>query len=267
MNCRIAAGAGLQVDAIKTFLRRARADGRAVGAINLLTSLHQNAKDARDWLKRGQVRAALAGQRPREPEALVELAMNAAGGFLRPMQQPAEIAELVRVVRERSPRHVLEIGTARGGTLFLLCESAADDAHLVSLDLPRGRNGGGYPAWKAPIYESFARGQRQITLVRANSHDPASRDAVARHAGPQGFDLIMIDADHSYAGVKTDFELYAPLLAPGGMIVMHDILPNRFDAEIDVAPFWAEVKARYPNTREIVADPEQGVFGIGLVFP
>ena len=255
------------VDAIKTFLRRARAEGRAVGVINLLTSLHQQSKDARDWLRRGQVRAALSGKRPHEPEALVELAMNAAGGFLRPMQQPAEIAELVRVVRERAPRHVLEIGTARGGTLFLLSESAADDAHLVSLDLPRGRNGGGYPAWKAPIYESFARGQRRITLVRANSHDPSSRDLVARHAGPQGFDLIMIDADHSYAGVKTDFELYAPLLAPGGMIVMHDILPNRFDAEIDVAPFWGEVKARYPHTREIVADPQQGVFGIGLVFP
>lgn len=255
------------MDAVKTYLRRARASGRAVGAINLLSNLHQRSKDARDRLKGGAARKALAGVRPDTPEGLVNFAMNAADGFLRPMQNPVEIAELVRVVQARRPRHVLEIGTAKGGTLFLLAESAAEDAHLVSLDLPRGRNGGGYPAWKAPIYESFARAGRRITLLRANSHDPASRDEAARHAGPQGYDLIMIDADHSYAGVKTDFELYSPLLAPGGMIVMHDILHNRFDPEIDVAPFWREVRARYPETSEIVGHPDQGNFGIGLVFP
>lgn len=259
-------GASTQVDAIKSLLRKMRAEGRGVRMIDRLTAIHQQVKDLRDWLRRDSLCHALMQSRPHDAEGLVHFAMTVAGGALRPMQHPAEIAELVRVVRERQPRHVLEIGTARGGTLFLLADSAADDAHLVSLDLPHGRNGGGYPAWKAPIYESFARARQRITLLRADSHLPSSRDEAARHAGPDGFDLIMIDADHSHAGVKTDFELYTPLLAPGGMIVMHDILPNRFDPEIDVAPFWVEVKARHPRTREIVADADQGVFGIGLVF-
>ena len=255
------------MDFLKSVLRKARANGRAVGLINALSAAYQHSKDMRDYLRRGEILRALSGDRPRDPAALVSLAMDSAGGFLRPMQNRFEAAELVRTVSARQPRHVLEIGTARGGTLFLLTESAAPDAHVVSLDLPHGRNGGGYPAWKAEIYRRFARGGRRITLLRANSHLPESRELARAEAGPQGFDLIMIDADHSYAGVKTDFELYAPLLAPGGMIVMHDILPNRFDAEIDVAPFWQEVKARYPVTREIVEDEGQGVFGIGLVFP
>jgi predicted O-methyltransferase YrrM len=38
-------------------------------------------------------------------------------------------------------------------------------------------------------------------------------------------DAILIDGDHSYAGVKRDLELYFPLLRPGGVIVVHDYLP------------------------------------------
>ena len=247
-------------------MRKARAEGRFVGLVNVASRAHAEYKYARDRVWAGRAKQALDQPFPTDPEALVDFAMDQAGGFFRPMQNRCEITELVRLVQERQPRRVLEIGTARGGTLFLLTQSAAPNADIVSLDLPGGRNGGGYPNWKSPIYRRFARGDRTVTLIRGNSHEEASRDAVAELVGPSGFDLIMIDADHSYAGVKRDFELYSPLLAAGGIIVMHDILPNSFDPEIDVAPFWDEVKRKYP-TRELVEDPDQGVFGIGLVFP
>ncbi len=35
-------------------------------------------------------------------------------------------------------------------------------------------------------------------------------------------DLLFIDGDHSYEGVRTDWRTYAPLLAPGATIVFHD---------------------------------------------
>lgn len=35
--------------------------------------------------------------------------------------------------------------------------------------------------------------------------------------------FIFIDADHSYAGVKQDFELFESFVVPGGLIAMHDI--------------------------------------------
>ncbi|WP_337190544.1 class I SAM-dependent methyltransferase [Tsuneonella aeria] len=255
------------MDKLKVALRKSRARGRFVGPINALNRAHLKMKEAKDRRLRDVAMASLDGSRPDDVEGLVDFAMNGAGGFFQPMQSRVEITELVRLVRARQPRSVLEIGTARGGTLFLLTESSAPGAHIVSLDLPGGRNGGGYPEWKAEIYRKFPRGDRRLSLVRGDSHLESSRDAVAALAGQDGFDLIMIDADHSYDGVKRDFELYSPLLAPGGMIVMHDILPNRFDAEITVAPFWAEVQRRYPHTRELVEDRDQGVFGIGLVFP
>ena len=35
-------------------------------------------------------------------------------------------------------------------------------------------------------------------------------------------DLLFIDGDHSYEGVKKDFELYSKLLNPNGLILIHD---------------------------------------------
>lgn len=35
-------------------------------------------------------------------------------------------------------------------------------------------------------------------------------------------DLLHIDADHSYEGVKRDFELYSTIMNPGGIITLHD---------------------------------------------
>lgn len=35
-------------------------------------------------------------------------------------------------------------------------------------------------------------------------------------------DLLFIDGDHSYEGVKLDFELYSKLLAPKGVVILHD---------------------------------------------
>lgn len=39
---------------------------------------------------------------------------------------------------------------------------------------------------------------------------------------PKQFDMIFIDGDHSYDGVKKDIDLYFPRLKSGGIITMHD---------------------------------------------
>jgi hypothetical protein len=35
-------------------------------------------------------------------------------------------------------------------------------------------------------------------------------------------DVLFIDGDHSYKGVKKDFELYSQILSPNGIIILHD---------------------------------------------
>lgn len=251
---------------IKSRLRQLRSDGHFVGPLTLLAKANYQRVNIRDYFNRNRIRQGLAARQYADKiSAQVGFAMDAANGFLRPMQNRTEIEALMSRVQERQPRRILEIGTARGGTLFLFSQNAAPDATIISLDLPFGINGGGYPKWKQSIYESFRQSQQNIILIRGDSHSEKSKEEVARLAGDQPFDVIMIDADHRYEGVKRDFELYAPLVAKDGMIVMHDVLPNRFDAEIQVDRFWKEVKAKY-RTEEIVENPDQGNMGIGLVF-
>ena len=69
-----------------------------------------------------------------------------------PIQNKDEISALLGIVKRVRPKSLLEIGTASGGTLFLLTRVAAPDAQLFSVDLPDGPFGGGYPAWKLPLF-------------------------------------------------------------------------------------------------------------------
>jgi predicted O-methyltransferase YrrM len=254
------------MDFLIVWLRRQRAMGRGTRIINAMMNGRQYMKDVIDYTRRGKMRDALLHLHAETPEALVDFAFNAGDGFLRPMQNTHEITELLRMVQTRKPKRVLEIGTAKGGTLFLLTRAAADDALIVSVDLPFGINGGGYPDWKGEIYHKFAKPAQTLTLMRANSHLAGTRDKVKAIIGDEGFDVIMIDADHSYEGAKADYDLYSPLAAAGGLVVLHDVLVNRFDAEINVAPLWKELKAKHGTAaKEIVDHPEQGNFGIGVI--
>ena len=45
--------------------------------------------------------------------------------------------------------------------------------------------------------------------------------------------LLWIDGDHTLAGARADFDLYAPFLVPGGLIALHDTL-HFFDGPIRV---------------------------------
>lgn len=199
-----------------------------------------------------------------DPASALELARSFDYGRIRitPVQVRSEIMEFLGVAASRAPRAVLEIGTANGGTLFLFTRVAAPDALVISLDLPSGRFGGGYPAWKAPLYRAFARGTQRIELLRGDSHAPDAVAGVTRLLGGRPLDLLFIDGDHAYDGVRSDFEMYAPFVRPGGLVAFHDIVPGP-DGDVGGVPrFWRELKAGR-RTNEIVADWNQGGFGIG----
>lgn len=57
---------------------------------------------------------------------------------------------------------------------------------------------------------------KKIIMYRGNTHDMSSK------FNDGEFDLILIDADHSYEGVQKDFELYNHKIHKNGLIVFHD---------------------------------------------
>jgi len=194
---------------------------------------------------------------------LLDLVFSDDFALVRPAQIRAEIAGLLDLLQAVRPRIVLEIGTANGGSLFLWTRIAAPDAQLISLDLPGGDFGDGYPRWKRPLYRAFAGPCQRIELLQADSHAPSSCEAVIRLLGRRPIDFLFIDGDHRYAGVRQDFEMYAPLVRRGGVVALHDVAEHA-DPACQVHRFWLEVKARY-QTREFIAAPPAGWGGLGVI--
>ena len=190
-------------------------------------------------------------------------------------QLRSEIAGLLELLAENPPGGVVEIGTASGGTLFMLTRVARDDAVIVSVDLPGGvlgdqliKRSSAYPRWRSKMYEGFGLPGQTMHVLRANSQTEATRDAVGALLGDRALDFLLIDGDHSFAGVSRDFELYAPLVAPGGLVAFHDIVPGGPGKHGDpggVPQFWQQVKATHGDARELVEDWEWGSCGIGVV--
>lgn len=183
------------------------------------------------------------------------------GGFgrynaLRPMQIRDELSDLAERAAECEPETVLEIGTARGGSFYVWCRWLDSASTFVSLDLP-GSHGEKDPGFLRAFTDS------EVVTVRGDSHDPATRDRVAE-AVDGTVDFLFIDGDHSYEGVKSDFEMYGSLVGDGGMIALHDV-----DHAEGVETFWREIQKEYETEtisyeRDKISDPGH-TCGIGVV--
>jgi predicted O-methyltransferase YrrM len=180
-----------------------------------------------------------------------------------PVQIRGEMLGLLERLADRAPRTILEIGTYRGGTLFLFTRVAAPDATLVTVDMNAGDFGGPYPRTWAPFLKSFAREKQKVQLVRGDSHSMSTLARIKSLLN-EPIDFLFIDGDHRYEGVRADFEMYAPLVRVGGLIGLHDIVEGTPELVGGVPTFWREIGTSFA-TEEIVADPSQGGYGIGLL--
>ena len=184
---------------------------------------------------------------------------------IRPLQVEEEIFSLVKKLAAYTPKIVLEIGTSHGGTLYLFTRISSPDALMISIDLRGARFGGGYSRLRIPLLKSLGTQRQQIRLINANSHDPSTLKRVESLLHGKPVDFLFIDADHTYEGVKADFETYSKLVVPRGIIALHDIVDHPADRYVGVHRFWNEIKPEYKH-EEIVIDPKQGWAGIGLVY-
>lgn len=183
-------------------------------------------------------------------------------------QKIREFAGLVKLVRAKRPETVLEIGTYRGGSLWAWCRVASPDALIVSVDLPGGAFGGGYDEAEVDRLRAHARPSQTLHLIRADSHAPETLAEVRRLLGDRQVDFAFIDGDHTYDGVKRDFEMYGPLVSD--LIAFHDTLPHNADSGCQVDRLWRELAENQTTASVEFADRSDtkwdGVWGgIGVL--
>jgi predicted O-methyltransferase YrrM len=178
------------------------------------------------------------------------------------IQRREELLELLARLEHLQPSRLCEIGTAAGGTLYLLTRVAQESAVIVSIDISA-------PAHTRRARQQLVRASQTVVSVQGDSHDPASRRMIEDCLGGEPLDFLLIDGDHSYEGVKTDFELYSPLVREGGLIALHDINPDSDGPggpiSGDVPRYWRELAAEW-RTEELIHAPSGEGLGIGLVL-
>jgi len=194
-------------------------------------------------------------------EELISFIFNVERFFISIAQVKAEIYNVLKFLNNIELNNVLEIGTKGGGTLFLLTLISSQNSKIISIDLPLDKHGAGYPDWKLPIYKSFARPRQKMFFIRSDSHKESTKKEVEKALQSSRCDLLLIDGDHTYEGVKMDFEMYSPLVKSGGYILFHDIAKHPI---FKVREFWNEIKSNY-TYKEFVKDWNQGGYGLGII--
>jgi cephalosporin hydroxylase len=183
------------------------------------------------------------------------------------VQMREEISALVELLRTVPLRNVMEIGAESGGTFYLWCQLAVLGGIKISLDLPDGASGSGRYSDPRALAErtiEFQSWSPRVRVITGDSHAPLVKARVLRALNGEKLDFLFIDGDHSYKGVKADWEDYRGLVRTGGLIAFHDIKDTEFHRKRGcfVAHFWAELKA-LNRWMEFSADQDYG--GIGVV--
>jgi len=178
------------------------------------------------------------------------------------LQIRSEIEALARTLLVTNPQNIMEIGSHRGGTMYLWCHLLNNGGKRIAIDLPDGEFGGLAKEEITQRNAMMARWSDQLTCIDADSHDVSTYQKVVQMLGEEKLDFLFIDGDHSYDGVKLDYFMYKSLVRPGGLIAFHDIKETQLhrDQNCHVAWLWKELSG---EKMEIRAEAEWG--GIGLI--
>lgn len=146
-------------------------------------------------------------------------------GFI--WMQPVEGAALWCFAEGR--RLIVEIGRCEGGSTILMGAAKPEYSKLLSLDID--------PVDDNQVLDMIDRLELpHIELAVGDSTTYPTNDIT-------GVDLLLIDGDHEYEGVKGDFDNWFPTVAEGGVIAFHDVhdLPGKTNA---VGRFFHETLAK-----------------------
>lgn len=200
-----------------------------------------------------------AGLFPYLPEHLAEFPARLhprCGRGLGLWQYPCQFARYLDFVRQFPVRTYVEVGVAAGGTFMFTHEFLRKRAPLHSYAVDIAPPGGVcYLGGAGPFagqLDAFLAAGSDREFFRGTSAD------FARARPGLDIDLLLIDGDHSYEGVKADV---AALAGRAALVAFHDITN---DAVPGVGQFWRELREAHPDSTHEFAQQYDGVRGTYL---
>lgn len=162
--------------------------------------------------------------------------LPALGGYGVMEQDPIELASFVKFLLENDVKKYLEIGVSRGGLLSFMTEFVGLEGYGLNLFEPDSCR-------KDLVFLGDCHGKPSIDFAKSKSN----------------FDLVFIDANHSYESIDLDYKIYNPMASK--FVAFHDICGLR---ECDGAKkHWEEISKSNKSVEFI--NPLNPV-GIGLIF-
>ncbi len=168
------------------------------------------------------------------------------------------------LIRQTSPRVLVELGTHHGASYAAFCEAVRRDGLPTRCfavdtwegDQHLGQYGpealAGLRAFHDPLYGSFS---SLLVMPFAAALDQFSDASI---------DLLHIDGQHDYASVRGDFDAWKSKLSNRAVVLFHDT--NVRDRDFGVWRLWRELRASYPGF-EFLHGSGLGVLAVGPDVP
>lgn len=158
------------------------------------------------------------------------------------MMPPEQLLAIYRLAATWPVRgDTVELGAWVGLTTSYLATAAAlhGNEHVYAVDTFEGTREGGavYPSiarFGGNTLEAFgAQVARAASTGRVTPLIGRTTEVASRYPG-RAIRFLLVDADHSYAGVRADYAAWLPHMAPGGLMVFHDYLMGGVAQFVDV---------------------------------
>jgi len=149
-------------------------------------------------------------------------------------QVPEEYAQLLCWFREQNFESYLELGVGRGGSFLLNCLFQFNIQRAIAVD-------------NSSYWQEEQRNNIHDKIIQLHEnginclfYDMNSGDYFNKLTD-EIFDCIFIDADHSYEGVKKDYDNALKHIKDGGYLIFHDIVSTSCEG---VRRLWNEIKEK-----------------------
>jgi len=182
-------------------------------------------------------------------------------GNLTLQQIPEEYFELLQIFKNSNIKTYLELGVANGGSFFvnsIFLQNTAEQLHCVDNLAYKDTH---VKQTKEKIESKVNKLKELFPEKEFKFFNSTTDEFFAQNK--KTYDCIFIDADHSYEGVKKDFENALEVLNENGILIFHDIA----NAEVGVCKLWNEIKDNFKDSKEFkYSAVEWYNCGIGVIY-